>query len=897
MEKQKQKSRTLLTEQGNTQKKKADGKTAIQLFAASFAAALFSHLFFIYQRLNGRYMTGMNDGLSQILPFKHFLYSQFKQGEFFYSPDFGLGGSFYTQLSYYFYNSFIYMATVCATYAAEWLGLISDPDIFYWADSILIVSILKLTAIIAAAACYFRYLGLERVPAFFGALLYGTSSIYFRHATYWDFFADAMLWLPLLLLGAEKVIREGRAALFLLAVSVTLFDNFYFAYINLLLTGIYILFRWLFPLYEQEQKKKQQLKLFTGSILAGFGISAVSFVPAVYGFLHNYRPEYEAEISLFGYTDNILLSGRILSIPAVTVAVLFAAVFYQNRMFRLFAALTVTGIILHYSPAAGSLFNGFSAPQYRWEYFLALAAAGTAAAGLAQFGKVENKRSLILPLFGTAAVYAAAFFTGGMPAGSAKQAYLLIAAVFTIILMFLAVHWNRKQGIKMVFPLLLAVISIICVNIYQEQRLKMADSRHGVSREYMESEAYNSEEQREMIRSIQESEENPLARIDWMTDTRNNTPLVQDFKGFSLYSSILNEHLLHFYLNDLYIDTGRESVSRYGTLGDRSNLYSMLMGKYYIAKKEKTAVPYGFSKVQETDSYTVYQNENMLPFVRTASRIYAEKDLEHAPVLAKEHAMLDGLILGDDHTGNTVKVPVYEDLFPSAKAVAGAGAVYENGILTVYGERGGLDIKIDEKQMDAADYYLSFYIKGLTNQAPFDLEVNEYTTKRKAEKSIYKTGVNKVTVRIRAASSIAIRLPAGKYKLTDFSLYAEDYKALQAAKKKYSGTEEKVEWIGAGIRAEVNNASGDTYAVLPVPYEEGWTAEVNGRKQELLKANFAFTGVELEPGMNEITLTYRPPYFRVLLFVSLGTAVLAAAALNGRRLKRRNQNRAAHDKI
>ena len=69
-------------------------------------------------------------------------------------------------------------------------------------------------------------------------------------------------------------------------------------------------------------------------------------------------------------------------------------------------------------------------------------------------------------------------------------------------------------------------------------------------------------------------------RIDWFAPTRNNTPIVQEFNGMSVYSSILNKHLLHFYYEDLQIDMPFESVSRYAS-GVRTNLYSLLWSILY----------------------------------------------------------------------------------------------------------------------------------------------------------------------------------------------------------------------------------------------------------------------------------------------------------------------------
>ena len=165
------------------------------------------------------------------------------------------------------------------------LHLAGDADPLFWAQAAVFISVIKLSLIILAAAYALNGMVKNKLVAFTGAVLYGTSVIYFRHTVFWEFFSDAMLWLPLLVAGAEKVIREKRTALFITACSLTLINNFYFAYINLIFIAIYIIFRWLIRLDpEKEAPRWKQFRMFAASGLISFGISAISFVPAVYGF-------------------------------------------------------------------------------------------------------------------------------------------------------------------------------------------------------------------------------------------------------------------------------------------------------------------------------------------------------------------------------------------------------------------------------------------------------------------------------------------------------------------------------------------------------------------------------------------------------------------------------------
>ncbi|MDJ1632064.1 YfhO family protein [Bacillus velezensis] len=56
------------------------------------------------------------------------------------------------------------------------------------------------------------------------------------------------------MLGAEKNHPGKKPAWFIFACALTLINNFYFAYINLIFIGIYILFRWVIPLKAMRRK-------------------------------------------------------------------------------------------------------------------------------------------------------------------------------------------------------------------------------------------------------------------------------------------------------------------------------------------------------------------------------------------------------------------------------------------------------------------------------------------------------------------------------------------------------------------------------------------------------------------------------------------------------------------
>ncbi|MDN3450641.1 YfhO family protein [Planococcus sp. APC 3906] len=895
-----------------------------------------AHAVYLVEWTGSRFMLGPNDGLSQMLPFKSMLYEQYTSGEFFYSPFFGLGGDTYSGLAYYFSTSIVFALTVGIFYLLELSGIIAEPDLLFWAHAAVFINIARLAAALFIAYLVFRYMKFDQVPSFLGAAVYGLSSMYFRHAVYWEFYADAYLWLPLLIFGIEKVFREKRPGWFIAAVAISMIDNFYFAYINFLLAGIYILFRLFMPLEEKELKKSNAVILFLLSGLIGAGISAVSFVPALYGFLNNHRPAYVHDSEWLAFHDNILFTSSYFILPAAFVGMVFAFPFFRDPAFRFYAALVLFCIVLHYSPQIASVFNGFSAPQYRWEYFLSFTAGGAVAAGFSQLALLKLKDftvagGMALLVYGLFALADERLPLQPFTIFGAVSGTLLIFVLFALAvkknsikgqaaviavmaLAFLAAAYQflqavAEEGVSIQMPLFLGILGsalftfmlllraiwdhskraeavafivftlLVLANGFQYLLLVKSGNTEEVSEQYITSEEYDDPEIRALLSEIQEREAFPFYRIDWMEGIRNNTPMVQDFHGLSAYSSILNEEVLHFYLSELEIDMGRESVSRYATLGKRANLHSLLLGNYAILSRDDENVPAGFEPILTSEHYIVYENQLPLPFLRSTSNAYSEESLAAEPVLRREHAMLSGVVLiNPEEQAQLPQEP--EEL---AIDIIGVDASFEDGILDVTGESGGIDLVLKDSVPAQSDLYVAMNLFNLAENQRFTLHINSYKTSRKSNVSIYKTFVDDLTIRVPADDTVRIRLPQGTYNLTELAVYEEPYDLLRAeASKAKEGN--SFEWNGSRIRADYSNEEGDQFIVLPVPYEIGWTAEVNGEKAEVLEANYAFLAVPAAPGLNEIILTYRPPHFWKSLMISVISLFGGAVYLWRRRI-------------
>lgn len=93
---------------------------------------------------------------------------------------------------------------------------------------------------------------------------------------------------------------------------------------------------------------------------------------------------------------------------------------------------------------------------------------------------------------------------------------------------------------------------------------------------------------------------------------------------------------------------------------------------------------------------------------------------------------------------------------------------------------------------------------------------------------------------------------------TDNKKIEEQIKNLNQDKNKFSF--EKIEKNTLDGKAIVSN---NTYLTLPIAYDDGWRATVNGKEVEVHGMSHAFCGIELEPGEYEIHLYFIPRGFKL----------------------------------
>lgn len=214
-----------------------------------------------------------------------------------------------------------------------------------------------------------------------GAVVYMFCGYAMYAGTMHSFFLNPMIYLPLVLLGAEKVFRKEKPYILICAVLISEISNFYFFYMIVLETVIYVLVRCICTFgWKRRKEGIHAILKIAGYSLAGVLLGTVVFLPVAQAFLSDYRVAKEYVIDLFykkKYYEKFLVSFVFginmgyyavlgYSAPALLAVVLLFCGKRRKQYRAELKILFVIGTIFLMFPVFGHIFNGFSYVSNRW---------------------------------------------------------------------------------------------------------------------------------------------------------------------------------------------------------------------------------------------------------------------------------------------------------------------------------------------------------------------------------------------------------------------------------------------------------------------------------------------------------------------------------------------------
>lgn len=755
------------------------------------------------------------------------------------------------------------------------------------------------------------YFKKKPLPVMIGAISYMFCGFSIFSGVRHPQFMCPMILLPLLIVGAEKVLKGERAWLFTGIVFISLIFDLYFSCMLAILILIYIFTRYCCAYFKTGMGGFGSL-IGRMALWGGLGIllSGIAWSPALLQMIGTGRiGENIAMMAQYGssyyreYVTSFIVMPThvgywtILGFPVLAVPSVLLLFLDERKAVKTLRILflILTGMVC--VPMVGYVMSGFNTYSNRWVFGYALCIAAIVMAELPQFLTVGRKQLAVIGV-GTVMYMVLCCFVVGKGNYHEEPLILLLLSFIMIGICYFA----GNGGLSMIMPLCMV---ITCISVSYTAFLKYAPEKGNYVSEFVKKgtayAAIESGQYASLGRSKEVRNDDTLFYVSGnaVNAAEVNSSFFNGLNGLSFYTSCIYESYRQ--LNDS-LEVGQRWLNNldYGIDG-RAPLLSLANVKYYALRETGDEVrPYGMKEIDRIqngkNTDIILKNEAALSVGYTYDFWQNEDEFMELPALGRQESMLQTVVLREEPkllskgkakvTGQKIPVEIAD----------WDGVRWKDGKLIIKKE--GASLTLNFMGTPGADTYLRVVNLNWASGGKTDwsLTVQTDSTKTRthftADGYVYANGAKTQLIYLgnspEGYTNCTLTFPAkGTFALENLEIWCqpmEQYKEqIEALRAEHL---ENVQTNWRGLIGTITT-SKDKFLCFSIPYDEGWTAYVDGEKTNLVQANIGFMGLELSAGDHNIELKYWMPGLTVGIILSCAGIVGAIVLAFWQRKKKR----------
>lgn len=744
------------------------------------------------------------------------------------------------------------MTGVAAYYLMSPFNLI----FFFFNEKNIYAGILVVTLLKAGTSGLTMYLYLDRKKQSVAALAFSTAYALSAFAVGYQFnilWTDALILLPLVVFGIERLADEGRYLLYTLTLALSIITNFYTGYMMCIFSVIYFVCWFLF--ISDSRKKLYTLFLYAASSVLGGLLSMWIALPALYS-MQDGKTDFKISVlkdtsKLFGYKhlfDQSFLgtvSGEQMTVglPLIYCGVLTAmlAVYWliagkdkirKKAAYLLMLLFLVVSFNTYNLCSAWQVFNMPNGSPYRFSFFYIFL---LICIGYKGYRSITNESRLRVRLFFP--VIGAALIAGLI----IRKIYFLVLErpgvfewnVAVIVLISALFLFCRHRRLRPAF-----LLGLMCMELFLNAAYLFCESNYYESTKVSEYKEY-------------------VASVGGLVDTvKEKEGLFRTVMTGDAYRTVNDSFLFNLYGLDSYT-----SVEKQGTQAAAFRMgyyHNMVFGIHYKNGSAKAAesllgVKYiissedpgtGYILEEEDGNLGLYRNRYALPIA-----FPVESELMRGDETYQIFAYLNEFYRSFYSGGRDV----FEEIIPGAARAYHCEENEEGALIRQEGEEEAfVDYVIPlEKQREVYVQYLGTDCSGalaFVNGNAINLGEQGSVAKR-----IGNVGPkDKLTLRFYIGEGQA-------FDLTHVYVYGENEEVLASYAKRLGQEVSEVTAVSDSrikIRLKADNevAGG---LLCTIPFDRGWKARSNGKPLQIKEVQDLML-ISLEPGVQEVELLFIP---------------------------------------
>ena len=824
-----------------------------------------------FLRNNMKTFLDVGDGPDQLYPALYY-YGDWLRGLFgnlihgtlpTWSWNIGLGSDVITTLGYYV------VGDPFALLAGIWPK--SQIELLYG-----FIILAKIYCMGAAFFAYVRYLKQGWFESLIGSLLYAFCGFVVVFVIPMSLFGTAIIYLPLLLLGLEKIFRKEKPHFFVFMSFLSVMNNFYMLYMLVLLVAIYGIVRYLFAYRSTVKDFFAAMGKSVGFFAIGACMGAFLFLPMIHVFLSScrvsgssiwniglfypswYYKMFFAEFAVLGKGSNYTA----LSFAAISFfALILLFVIKKKEYWQLRVGFIVLSLFMLF-PVGGSIFNGFGYAVNRWMFGYVFVISLITVVILPKLYRLSKIQAGVLA--GGIAVYIGLCFW----IQSTQNIYIYISLGFMVCTLLLLFFVGKTKFVRLFKSALLAVLCLyLGLNgfvVYDKDFLELSDS---YSTRNSIRDAYNT--------GLGQTA-SQLQGQDFYRTTAGayiNSSMVNGFYSTTSYWSLQDKDTFDFYVDQ---DIGLHFVHYFTGFSDP--YLDTLAGEKYKVTWSDFSV-FGYEKIPTPEGCpgVVYENQYALPLGFTYDSVIYRSEYDKLNTMEKKNTLLASLVLEDGAVSNGLEA---QEASQIAQPPEEAYTIAQTGQNQILSDR---EIIVDEN----GEVLLNVNIpKGKTIYVQFynlHLDSSRWMTVSHGQQGntfhyinpdwlyYYNNHDYLVSLGEAAEDTTQIKLAVGQGTMTFDSLHVyavdmnEEYlpKVQARAKDQFTSLTVEDTKVEGDITIDQNKM-----LFFSIPYSEGWSATVNGETVEVQKANVGFMAIPINEGENHVVLKYRTPWLLPGILIS-----------------------------
>ena len=870
------------------------------IFTIVFIILCFGVFFSFIQ--TGRSFIWNTDGVKQHYIFFENFYNTLKNirnGFSTFSWNLGLGLDKIGQLSYYVLGD-----------PFAYLGILSPAKYLKYTYGFLVILRMYFVGISFIAYC--NYHKKSRFATTIGALIYTFSGFMLFASVRHPFFANSAIWLPLMFLGIDKILKEDKYKLFTIVSAISAISNYYFFYMITILTFIYAIVKYC------TEYKDNGMKLFWNKFAKTFlcyiiGVLSASILllPTIYAFLNNSRSDNTAftyypinyYAKLIFLSDKTPFWAKVSVCPLALILLPISILNYKkNKENKTWLLNLLVYFIILLIPFLGSVMNGFSFQSNRWTFAFAFALSYLTVINLRNSLTYSPKEFKLIK--NCIIIYLILWFILNPLAGPFPAVTAFFAFIFLIILVSRSIDFKAikekkyfqyttdfeseqskliKARVKKVL-----LISVCLYTIFFAWETYIPGKYYKDFLKYSKVEStYNTLENHidhfaDAIDYIKQND-NSFYRIATNIYSSNNESYKYEFNGLNTYLSVGNKYLFNLSKELLNLNNAKTNSLR--EFDSRSRITTLLGAKYYvISKKDVSYVPYGYELLHEIENTQIYINKNYLPIGVFYNNYTLKQDYIPLSPIEKEQALVKTAVIDDENTIkdlNIEKNTVLKDSLTKSRKVNykikdPVEIVNQNNkTISPKKNKNYFKLKIKDKDINNCELYLLIKDQKYSLHAEQSITV-QYNGMKKTQSirdnviSPYYIETPNILYNLgyrdnhNGNITISFNVKKGTYSYDDFELiaipiknYENDFNNLK--KYKFNLTS----FNNEKITGNINNDEDGILQISTSYTTLGWTTYVDGNKVNTINVNTGFLGIPLAKGNHNIELVYTSPYLNL----------------------------------